>query len=732
MQNKIKFVHQHESIDCGPACLTMVSNFHGLHYTLSEVKKKCAITRMGVSVQDIVKGGKALGLETVPLRLSIEQLQEIPLPAILFWKQDHFLVLYKIKQKADNTSYYVADPAYGKAILETDMIEREWTGNSDKGVVIVMQQSTPPAVYRKEDRPVVANEHPVLQLVKQFFKKRKISYVTSLTLLIFAFLATCAIPFVFRRVIDDGIGSKSFHLVWILLLAQFSFFIGSFVSSTISNWILSKTNFSLSVLLKRSFLRKLLRLPINYFDTRLNTDTLQRMGDQVKIQHFLTWKGLELVISVLSIVTFSVILFIHNSLIFVINFAFSALAIIWVTYFLRKRKALEYAMFLRQSESSNYNYEFIMHMPEIKVNGAQSKLIDKLIEIQEKQNKIELKTINLNIWQVSGVNFFIRLKDILAIALCAYFIIEGKMTIGYLMSITYILGQLTAPTQSFIYFLRDAQDAQIANRRINDVYNEENENTKSKLPLPSVMKDIDVQNISFKYPGSFNPFVINDLSIHIPENKVTAIIGQSGSGKTTLLKLLLSYYQPNAGRIMLSDYNLADIDTDQWRDQCGVVMQDGHIFNGTIADNIAFADKEPDMSLVEHAAKVACLHEFISTLPMGYNTKAGNAGIQLSGGQKQRLLIARAVYKNPKYIFFDEATSSLDANNEKQIMENLNSFFVGKTVIVIAHRLSTVRNADQIIVMENGQVVETGSHDELTQVKGKYFGLVKNQLELGV
>jgi ATP-binding cassette, subfamily B, bacterial len=626
MTKRLKFFHQHESIDCGPACLAMIGYYHGLPYTVGDIKKLCAITRMGVSIQDIVQGGKKMGLAVTPLKLTVDELKEIPLPAILFWKQDHFVVLHKIKSNVAGTLYHIADPGYGKAILETDVFLKEWIGNNQKGVAIVAQSDELIVPQVKSAIHGAKPQSPIIGLLKRFFGKRKAAYSASILLLLVAFGANCAMPYLFQRIIDDGIGHKSFHLVWILLLAQLGLFLGNFFSTTVSNWILSKTNFALSILLKKDLLKKLMRLPISYFDTRLNTDTLQRIGDQSKVQNFLTWKGLELTLSVLSVVTFSIILFLQNRNIFLIYFVFSALSVIWVVYFLNRRKTMDYALFLRQSEISNHTYEFIMHMPEIKVNGAQEKLIDKLISLREKQNRVELRTIYLNILQTSGVSFLIRLKDIIAIALCAYLIINGQMTIGYLMSITYILGQLSGPTQNFIYFLRDAQEAQIANRRINDIYFENDENAGDHLPLPTVIKDISFDRVSFKYPGSFNPFVLNDISILIPENKVTAIIGQSGSGKSTLLKLLLSYYTPNDGRIMITDYNLKDLDTDQWRKECGIVMQDGNIFNGTIIDNIALSDKDPDMDRIKNAAAIACIQEFIESLPMGFNTKVGNVG----------------------------------------------------------------------------------------------------------
>ncbi len=730
LQKKFKFYHQLESTDCGPACLAMVASFYGKKYAVKEIKSLCSITRMGVSVQDIVDGAKKIGLDAVAVKLTVEQLKKIPLPVILFWKQDHFIVLHQIKTKKEKKNYCLADPGYGKIKLDEEIFIKEWMGNNDKGVAIVIQpSSTNPA-----PTTIVNNKHnknPLLKPIFNFLKEKKFTYLSATILLLLGLVASWAMPILFQKIIDDGIVSKSLQVVWIILLAQFGLFLGSFFSDSISHWLLTKINFQLSVLLKKDLLYKLMNLPISYFDTRLNSDTLQRLGDQQKIQAFLTWKGLELMLNLLNIIVFSTILFFTSKSIFLLYVVLSVLSILWVSFFLRARKIIEYSLFLRQSENSNNTYEFIMHMPEIKINGAQKNRIDKLLAIQKKLNKIELRSLFLNIYQLAGVSFLSKLKEIITIALCAYLIINNAMTLGSLLAITYILGQLSGPIQNFINFIKDAQDADIAQKRINDIYTEKDENDDKLLPMTDQVGTISIDNVSFKYPGSFNPFVINNISFKIPKHKITAIVGQSGSGKTTLLKLLLSYYIPTQGAILMNDTNLSLFNKDDWRKQWGVVMQDGHIFNGTIAENIAFADQEIDMKKVIEAAEMACILSFIDSLPMGFNTKMGSVGMHLSGGQKQRLLIARAVYKNPSFIFFDEATSSLDANNEKNIMDNLNIFFQHKTVVIIAHRLSTVKNADQIIVLDKGEIIEIGTHIQLAQNKNYYYELVKNQLELG-
>jgi ATP-binding cassette subfamily B protein len=712
----------------------MVGNYHGKNVQLKTVKELCAVTRMGVSVKDILDGGRKLGFECSGLKLNTAQLREIPLPTILFWKQDHFVVLYKISERKNKLDYYLADPGYGKIVVDSELLEKEWVGNNLKGVALVFQENeeAPQMQFVSQKAPFLKSGQ-LFNDLKKFIRTNKIGYFFSFLLLITGLAANWAIPITFKKLIDEGIIGKSINLVVVLLLAQLFLFIGNFCSGFFSDLILTKFNFNLSILLKDNFLRKLIRLPVNYFDTRLNTDTLQRLSDLSKVQSFLTWKGMSFLINVLNLVAFSAILFFLNPTIFFVFFVLSLLSIAWVGYFLNKRATLEYSMFIRQSENSNNLYEFIMNMPEIKVNKAEDTLINKITSLQQKLNDIELRSLYLNMYQLSGANFILKLKELITIAISAYLIINSRMTVGTLLSISYIMGQLSGPIINLINNIRDGQDADISNSRVEDVYSVKDEAQIEDLVTEGIeVSDLFLKQVSFKYPGSFNSFVLRDLSFSIPKNKITAIVGTSGSGKTTLLKLLLLYYSPNHGQVLLGRADMARLHPDDWRGKCGVVLQDGHIFSGTLLFNIALCENElVNYVDLEKAVKIACLEELVDGLPMGYNTKVGSVGMQLSGGQMQRILIARAVYKNPDFIFFDEATSSLDANTEKAIMNNLNQFFKGRTVVVVAHRLSTVKNADQIIVLENGGIIEAGSHSELVVKKDKYYSLVRNQLELG-
>ncbi|MDR3271868.1 MAG: peptidase domain-containing ABC transporter [Flavobacteriaceae bacterium] len=732
-KSKFSFYHQLESTDCAAACLAMIASLHGKKYQLSQIKSLFEFTRIGVSIQDILDVSPKAGLQSVALKLTPKQLQEIPLPAILYWKQDHFIILREVNQKRGETFYHLADPAYGKIVLDEENFINEWKGVNEKGVAIVSEAADN---FNEISLPETAKNSLFNSLFFKeamvFIKENKLKYSFSFSLIIIALSANWLIPFTFQRIIDFGITPKALKIVYFLLLAQLVLFISNFISDFFSNLILTKINFKLSIDLKKNLLKKLMRLPVNYFDTRLNTETLQRLGDQNTIQSFITWKGIDFVLNILNILVFGSILFYFNWMIFCIYAFLSIMSIVWVLFFLKKRAILEYAMFLRQSENNNNIYEFIMNMPEIKINDAQNHIIGKILNTIEKLNKLELRSLFLNMYQVVGVNFLSKLKEIIAIAVCAIFIIHGNMTLGTLLSISYVIGQLIGPLQNLVGFIRETQDADIANKRIGEIYNNKDEDNEKKQHIENeTFKKINIENISFKYPGNFNPFVLNNISFEIPKNSITAIVGASGSGKTTLLKLLLSYYTTTSGNILLDDFNLNNVLSNEWRKKCGIVLQDGHIFSGTIAENIVFSEEKINEKRLLFASKIACIDEFINSLPMGYNTKIGNVGIQLSGGQTQRILIARAVYKNPQYIFFDEATSALDAENEKIIHDNLQEFFKGKTVLIIAHRLSTVKNADQIIVLKNGKVVEKGSHSQLVAAKGEYFNLVKNQLELG-
>ncbi len=731
-KNKITFYHQLTTTDCGAACLCMILSYYNRLYSLQQIKKLFEFTRVGVSMQDIIDNAGKLGFQAKAVKLTYEELVSIDIPVILYWKQDHFLVYEKASLKSQSSYIHLNDPAYGKVKLEEEDFCHQWKGGNTKGVAIILQPIDEEMITLPDIPKTHFFKSKLFKEFSTFFSKNKLKYILAIFLVLVGLAANWAIPLIFEKIIDEGIGSKQWEIVIYFLLAQLVLFVSSVASDFSSRLILTKFNFILNIGIKKSLLNKLLKLPINFYDTRLNTETLQRFSDQNKIQDFLTWKGMELILSVLNIIVFLSILFSYSLSIASVYISLTIISVVWVLFFLKKRSVLEYAMFLRQSENSNKTYEMIMNMPEIKINNAQKNIIEKITFLQDKINKLELKSLFLNNYQILGVNFLSKLKEIIAIGLCAYFIIQLEMTLGVLLSISYVLGQLIYPVNSLVSFIRDTQDAQMADQRLGEIYNTEDENSTKSIHLcDKKVGTITVNNISFKYPGKNSPYVLNNVSLALPKNSVTAVVGTSGSGKTTLLKLLLAYYPIVQGTIEIDNYDMDEVFPDEWRDQCGVVLQDGKIFSGTIAENIAFSDKEIDFDQLVTSCKIAEIHSFIESLPMHYHTKIGNVGIELSGGQKQRILIARAIYKNPQFLFLDEATSALDAENEKRIHENLKEYFKGRTVLIIAHRLSTVRNADQVIVLKNGKIVEQGSHIELVENQADYFNLVKNQLELG-
>jgi ATP-binding cassette subfamily B protein len=734
MPAKIKFYPQLESIDCGPACLRMVLSCYNRYLTLSQIKSLFILTKLGISIQDIFNAAKRCGLDGLVAKVSVKQLEKIPLPTILHWRQDHFIALYHIeKRDRGGVIYSIADPAYGRIKLNENEFKLNWLNDSEKGIALVL---SPDENFSQPIEDIPPPEEHILKRIYAFAKKNTKGNFGSLAaasvFFIIAMVTNWSLPIFFQKIIDLGIGKKNLSIIIILLLAQFAVIMGNALSDYVNSKILIKIGFRIGINILRDFLLKIISLPISFFDSRANTDIIQRIDDQERLQSFLTYKLLSFSIAILNFTVFSIMILYYNSLSFFICIISSLLSITWMVLFLDKRKTLDYSRFSFASENKNNIYEMISGMPEIKINNAENRKISRWESIQSQLNKVVLHSLNLNYYQLFGVNVSNKIKDMLIIAICANQVIQGKMTIGTIMIISYLLGQVSRPIDQIVDFVRSFQDAALSFERIYEVQKREEEDCGSSILVNEKMNTgFILQNTSFKYPGSFNKLVIDNFTAEIPLNKTTAIVGTSGSGKTTLLKLLLGFYYPQEGEILLDNDCMKYLNIKSWREQCGVVLQDGYIFSGTIGDNVSLSDEKLNETKLISALKTACLYDFVVSLPMGYTTKIGRAGIELSGGQKQRLLIARAVYKDPAFMFFDEATSSLDANNEMQIMTNLKSFFQNKTVVVIAHRLSTVKNADQIIVLEKGCIVEKGNHLELINNKSYYYNLVKNQLELG-
>lgn len=731
----MKSFRQLNTNDCGPTCIRIICSYFKNEYSLRTIRKFCGVTsKLGISVYDLISGLKKIGFNATAVKVNLNELDKMPLPAILYWKQEHFVVLYKTVVKSKNKVYYIADPEFGKIKLSSDIFKNAFLGNTDSGIGIVIDPTEVFFKNKDENKHTHIEYKELLRVLKDVMFKYRRKFILSIFFTVVAMVTNWAIPIVFQKIIDDGIGGRNFNIVNILAVAQFILFFSYIVSNNIANIFLSKIGYSLGINILTDYLHKIIKLPISFFDTKINSDFIQMVDDQENLRSFFVYNLIEFVLVVANIFVFSLILFQYNSIVFIVFMIFALISLLWSFLFIKRREELNYSRFYLSSESKNDIYELITGMTEIKINNAENTKITRVEKTQSKINSVQLKMLHVNYFNTLGVLSFSKIKDVMIIVFCANSIIMGNMTLGVLMSISYLLGQLSEPFNKLIGFLKVIQEAKISMERLLEIQMEKNENeTVDKndlLTTFSSSRAISINNLSFKYPGSHNPYVLKNINIDIPVNRVTAIVGSSGSGKTTLLKLLLRFYDASDGDIRIDDNNISKINTEEWRRKCGVVMQDGKIFNGTIAENIAVADENPDMQNVKNVASIACIDKFICSLPKGYDTKIGNTGIELSKGQYQRILIARALYKNPQFLFFDEATSFLDTNNEKDIVRNLENIYENKTIIIIAHRLSTVRRADIILVLDNGYLVENGTHDQLIKQRGYYFNLIKNQLEL--
>jgi ATP-binding cassette subfamily B protein len=732
------FIPQHDQMDCGPACLSMVASHFGKKYSLSYLREHSFITREGVSLLGVCDASKSIGFDTYTAKLTMDELiNEITLfPCILHWNQNHFVVLHKIRKSLFSGShfFYVADPAHGLIKLSEEAFKKSWLSKNDKGVALFLDPTD--NFYKKE--PPKPEKLSIKYLLNHLTPYKK-----QLTIMFMLLLAgsglTLIFPFLTEALIDKGVNAKNVHLIFMILLAQLGVFLGSITIEIFRNWLMLYIGTHLSISIISNFFKKMLQLPIKFFDTKTMGDFNQRIQDNNRIEQFLTSQSL---ITFFSIITFSVffgVLWYYDYKILLVYLALTILSITWSFFWLKKRKILDYYRFQQRSENQESIYEMLNGVTEMKLNQFEDYKRNQWELIQQKLFKLNIRILKLDQIQLSGFEFLNQLKNILVTFLAATYVVQGQMTLGALLSISYIIGQMNSPVNQLVSFFRSLQDAKLSLERLNEVQNhktEEQENQKSILTETNFQKNglekgIRLQDLSFQYEGPKSPFVLKNINMFIPEGKITAIVGASGSGKTTLMKLLLRFYDPTEGKIHYNYDNIIELSPKSIRENCGVVMQDGYIFSDTIERNIATGDEELDYEKLKRSISIANIEDFIGSLPLRLKTKVGAAGNGISGGQKQRILIARAVYKDPHYILFDEATSALDAENEKIIHDNLQEFFNGKTVIIIAHRLSTVKNADQIIVLKKGKIVETGSHKELVYNKSDYFNLVKNQLELG-
>lgn len=720
---------QHDSMQCGIACLQMICKHFGREYSLDFLSKLCFATNEGVSLLGIDDAANKLGLKTLCVKASMDELDKISLPAILHWNQKHFVVLYKIKK---GRKYYIVDPGKGLTTHTNKEMQEHWLSTNSKGVAMMLEPT--PHFYDTKNASGVGEKEIHSFRFLYGYVRRYYKYFGMIAVgLALGSIIQLVLPFLTQAIVDKGIKHQDLNIILLILFGQLMLTISRTFIDFLRRWILLRISMKINISLISDFFIKLLKLPMSFFDTKLLGDLMQRMNDHGRVNNFLTQNVLNIVFSLLTLIVFSVVLVIYDKFVFLVFLIGSMLYGGWIALFLKRRKVIDYELFEQQAINNNRTYEFITSMQEIKLQDCEQRKRQEWEHIQKDLFKIQQKSLRLQQQEEAGGIFINELKNIAITVMSAAAVIEGNMTLGMMLAVQYIIGQLCSPVEQLMDFFYSLQDVKISLERINEIHSMEDENGKAGLltSIKQKSKGINIQNVIFKYNPHVLTKTIDHVDIQIPQGKVTAIVGASGSGKTTLIKLILGYYSVIEGRICIGSTNINDVNKQWWRRQCGVVMQDGVIFSESIARNIAVDDAEIDQVRLLEAAKISRIFDYIMGLPLKFDTKIGRDGIGLSQGQKQRILIARAVYKNPEYIFLDEATNSLDANNERKIVENLDRFYKGKTVVIVAHRLSTVKNADQIVVIDHGKVVETGTHDTLTLKRGAYFQLVKNQLELG-
>lgn len=720
---------QYDAMDCGPTCLRMVAAFYGKCYSLEGLREKSFITREGVSMLGISEAAEKIGFRSICVQVGYEKLQEAPLPCIIHWNQQHFVVVYKLNDK----HVWVAAPGAGKLKYTKEEFCNCWLSSrkneEDTGVALLLEPT--PEFYTIEDEGDEVNRRGFSFLYSYLRPYRGLVGQLLLGLLLGSMIQLM-LPFLTQSVVDFGINNQNLGFIYLVLIAQLMLSFSSSAVDFIRGWILLHLGTRINIALISDFLIKLMKMPISYFDSKMTGDILQRINDHKRIQDFLTGSSLSVIFSVFNIIIFGIVLLVYSGMIFLIFMGGSALYVAYVWLFMKKRAELDHKRFAQQSANQSTVVQLVNGMQEIKLSACEQQKRWEWERIQAKLFKVNIKSLALRQYQDSGAVLINQSKNLLITALVASLVVKGEMTLGMMLSVQYIIGQLNSPVNELIAFARDMQDARLSMDRLSEVRDKPDEEDPTRELLREIPegKEIRLQNLNFKYDPLSEYPTLDDINLVIPPGKQTAIVGMSGSGKTTLVKLLLGFYPPASGDIFIGDTPLGSYSIREWRKRCGVVMQDGFIFSDSIAGNIAPGVEHIDKKRLRHAAEVANIHDFIEELPLAYNTKIGQEGHGLSQGQKQRILIARAVYKDPEFIFFDEATNALDANNERTIMNNLQTFFKGRTSVVVAHRLSTVRNAEQIIVIEQGRIAETGTHEALIALEGRYYKLVKNQLEL--